>query len=60
MFQWHPVVEFPPFVNAPPANFTSPYLQWALTLTNVTVSHALTVSVSLNLTDLFVHRSADR
>ncbi|KAL7410223.1 aspartic peptidase domain-containing protein [Mrakia frigida] len=38
MLQWHPVVEFPPFNNAPPANFTSPYLQWSLVLTNVTMN----------------------
>ena len=37
LFQWHPVVEFPPFLGAAPANYTSPYLQWSLVLTNVTV-----------------------
>jgi hypothetical protein len=47
LFQWHPVVEFPPFLDAPPSNFTSPYLQWALTLANVTMNGT---SIDLNST----------
>lgn len=38
LLQWHPVVPFPPFNGAARQNESSPFLQWAVQLTNVTVN----------------------
>lgn len=38
LIEWHPVVKFPPFKSAPRQNTSSPFLQWAVQLTNINVN----------------------